>query len=61
MTFQEYFETVMTEQQRKEWLGPARYKMYLKGRKFSDFITPWPQKTMTVKQLKALDLTSFEQ
>lgn len=60
MTFKEYFETVMTEQQRKEWLGPARYKMYLKGRKFSDFITPWPQKTMTVKQLKALDLTSFE-
>lgn len=60
MSFKEYFETVMTEQQRKDWLGPERYKLYRKGLKFDDFISPWPLPGMTVKQLKALDLESFE-
>ncbi|WP_302452256.1 minor capsid protein [Victivallis vadensis] len=59
MSFKEYFETVMTEQQRKDWLGPERYKLYRKGLKFDDFVAPWPRPEMTVKQLKALDLASL--
>ena len=59
-SFKDYFENIMTEQQRKDWLGPERYKLWKSGKyKFDDFVTPYPNRTMTVKQLKAADLASF--
>lgn len=59
-SFKDYFENIMTEQQRKDWLGPERYKLWKTGKyKFDDFVTPWPNKTVTVTQLKEADLASF--
>lgn len=58
--FKDYFENIMTEQQRKDWLGPERYKLWKSGKyKFEDFVTPYPNCTVTVKQLKEADIASF--
>lgn len=59
MTFQQYFLR-MSEQQKKDWLGPRKYEMWKSGRyKIEDFIPPYPEKAFTVKQLKELDKASF--
>lgn len=61
VSFREYFTEHMTEQQRKDWLGPERYKLWKKGGlKLDKFIPPYPQKRMTVEELKKLDKASFE-
>ena len=61
VSFREYFNKYMTEQQRKDWLGPERYKLWKKGSlKLDKFIPPYPQKRMTVEELKKLDKASFE-
>lgn len=58
--FKDYFENIMTEQQRKDWLGAERYKLWKSGKyKFEDFVTPYPNRTVTVKQLKEADIASF--
>lgn len=60
VSFREYFTEHMTEQQRKDWLGPERYKLWKWGRISLDkFIPPYPQKRMTVEELKKLDKESF--
>ena len=61
VSFRDYFNEHMTEQQRKDWLGPERYKLWKKGGlKLDKFIPPYPQKRMTVEELKKLDKASFE-
>lgn len=60
VSFREYFTEHMTEQQRKDWLGPERYKLWKRGGVSLDkFIPPYPQKRMTVEELKKLDKASF--
>lgn len=60
VSFREYFTEHMTEQQRKDWLGPERYKLWKKGNiPLDKFIPPYPQKRMTVEELKKLDKASF--
>nr|DAM90894.1 MAG TPA: minor capsid protein [Caudoviricetes sp.] len=60
VSFREYFNEHMTEQQRKDWLGPERYKLWKKGGlKLDKFIPPYPQKRLTVEELKKLDQASF--
>ena len=60
VSFRDYFNEHMTEQQRKDWLGPERYKLWKRGGIFLDkFIPPYPQKRMTVEELKKLDQASF--
>lgn len=59
VSFRDYFNEHMTEQQRKDWLGPERYKLWKKGLKLDKFIPPYPQKRMTVEELKKLDKESF--
>lgn len=60
VSFREYFTEHMTEQQRKDWLGPERYKLWKRGGISLDkFIPPYPQKRMTVEELKKLDQASF--
>lgn len=60
VSFREYFNEHMTEQQRKDWLGPERYKLWKKGNiPLDKFIPPYPQKRMTVEELKKLDKASF--
>lgn len=60
VSFRDYFNEHMTEQQRKDWLGPERYKLWKRGRISLDkFIPPYPQKRLTVKELKKLDKESF--
>lgn len=59
-SFKDYFENIMTEQQRKDWLGPERYKLWKSGKyKFEDFVTPYPNRTVSVMQLKTADIASF--
>ena len=61
VSFRDYFNEHMTEQQRKDWLGPERYKLWKKGNiPLDKFIPPYPQKRMTVEELKKLDKASFE-
>lgn len=60
VSFRDYFNKYMTEQQRKDWLGPERYKLWKRGGlKLDKFIPPYPQKRMTVEELKKLDQASF--
>lgn len=60
VSFRDYFNEHMTEQQRKDWLGPERYKLWKKGGlKLDKFIPPYPQKRLTVEELKKLDQASF--
>ena len=60
VSFRDYFNEHMTEQQRKDWLGPERYKLWEKGNiPLDKFIPPYPQKRMTVEELKKLDKASF--
>jgi SPP1 gp7 family putative phage head morphogenesis protein len=59
-SFKDYFENIMTEQQRKDWLGPERYKLWKSGKyKFDDFVTPYPNRNMSVLELKKLDIASL--
>ena len=61
-SFKDYFENIMTEQQRKDWLGPQRYKIWRHGNLPTDnFITPYPNRQFTVAELKELDKNSFAQ
>ena len=60
ISFRDYFNEHMTEQQRKDWLGPERYKLWKKGNiPLDKFIPPYPKKRMTVEELKKLDKASF--
>ena len=60
VSFRDYFNDHMTEQQRKDWLGPERYKLWKRGGISLDkFIPPYPQKRLTVEELKKLDQASF--
>ena len=60
MSFKDYFQNEMTDQQRQDWLGPEKFKLWKKGNMPLDrFIPPYPDKTMTVRELKRLDQESF--
>lgn len=62
VNFKEYFENVMTEQQRRDWLGPERYKLWQTGRyKFEDFISPYPSRNVTVAELKKADIAGLSE
>ena len=50
----------MTDQQQKDWLGPERYKLYKDYKLPLDrFIPPYPNKQMTIVELKEHDKASF--
>ena len=50
----------MTDQQRQDWLGPEKFKLWKKGNMPLDrFIPPYPDKAMTVREMKRLDQESF--
>ena len=61
VSFRDYFEKYMTDDQRLKWLGPERFKLWQRGNLPLDkFIPPYPDKRMTVDALKAEDKKSFE-
>ena len=60
VSFRDYFENHMTAQQQKDWLGPERYKLYKDYKLPLDrFIPPYPNKRMTIVELKEQDKASF--
>ena len=60
VSFKDYFENHMTAQQQKDWLGPQRYKLYKDYKLPLDrFIPPYPNKRMTIVELKEQDKASF--
>ena len=60
VSFREYFTDHMSEQQKKDWLGPERYAIYKRGNLPLDkFIPPYPNKRLTVDALKGMDKESF--
>ena len=60
VSFRDYFEKHMSDDQRLAWLGPERFKLWKKGNLPLDkFIPPYPDKRLTVDALKALDLKGF--
>lgn len=61
MSFKDYFQNEMTDQQRQDWLGPEKFKLWKKGNMPLDrFIPPYPDKAMTVREMKRLDQESFK-
>jgi SPP1 gp7 family putative phage head morphogenesis protein len=61
VSFRDYLEKYMTDEQRKQWLGPERFKLWKKGNLPLDkFIPPYPDKRLTVDALKELDKQSFD-
>ena len=61
VSFLDYFEKHMSDDQRLAWLGPERFKLWKHGNHPLDkFIPPYPDKRLTVDALKALDKQSFE-
>jgi hypothetical protein len=62
VSFRDYFEKNMTDDQRLKWLGPERFKIWQRGNLPLDkFIPPYPDKRLTVEKMKELDKTSFAQ
>lgn len=62
VSFRDYFEKHMTDDQRLKWLGPERFKIWKHGNLPLDkFIPPYPDKRLTVEKMKELDKTSFAQ
>ena len=62
MSFKEYFQNEMTDQQRQDWLGKKRYRIWKHGNlPIDNYIPPYPNKEMTVEKLKELDKASFAQ
>ena len=60
VSFKDYLENHMTAQQQKDWLGPERYKLYKDYKLPLDrFIPPYPNKRMTIVELKEQDKASF--
>ena len=60
VSFKDYFENHMTAQQQRDWLGPQRYKLYKDFKLPLDrFIPPYPNKRMTIVELKEQDKASF--
>ena len=60
VSFRDYVENHMTAQQQKDWLGPQRYKLYKDHKLPLDrFIPPYPNKRMTIIELKEQDKASF--
>ena len=56
VSFRDYFNEHMTEQQRKDWLGKKRYDIWKRGKlKLDKFIPPYPNKQLTVKELERLE------
>jgi hypothetical protein len=60
VSFRDYFEKHMTDAQRRDWLGPRRYRIWKHGNLPVDkYIPPYPNPRLTVEQLKELDKASF--
>ncbi len=60
MNFKEYFQNEMTDQQRQDWLGPEKFKLWKRGRiPLDSFIPPYPDRAMTVREMKRRDQESF--
>ena len=61
MNFKEYFQNEMTDQQRRDWLGPEKFEIWKRGKlPLDSFIPPYPDRAMTVRELKRLDQESFK-
>lgn len=59
MSFRDYF-LQMSEEQKLDYLGKAKYEMWKTGKfKVEDFIPAWPNRALTVKELKRKDQESF--
>lgn len=59
MSFREYF-LQMSEEQKLDYLGKRKYELWKTGKyTVEDFIPPWPNRAMTVKELKLKDQESF--
>lgn len=60
VTFREYFTDYMSEEQKRDWLGPERYAIWRRGNlPLDDFIPPYPNPRLTVKALRELDAADF--
>lgn len=61
MSFKEYFQNEMTDQQRRDWLGPEKFEIWKRGKlPLDSFIPPYPDRAMTVREMKRLDQESFQ-
>lgn len=60
MSYKEYLQNGMNDQQRRDWLGPEKFQLWKRGKlPLDSFIPPYPNKAMTVKEMKRLDQASF--
>jgi hypothetical protein len=60
MNFKEYFQNEMTDQQRRDWLGPKKFEIWKRGNlPLDSFIPPYPDRAMTVREMKRRDQESF--
>lgn len=59
MRFTGYFKQ-MSDRQKLDYLGAKKFKLWKSGRfSVDDFVPPYPNRAMTVKELKAKDLEAF--
>lgn len=59
MTYRDYLEQA-PDQLKRDILGKYRYEQYKAGKlKITDFIPPYPDRRLTVRELKKRDLASF--
>lgn len=60
MTFAEYFES-QSEQFKRDWLKPTRYKLYQKGLlSLNDMMDPATDRLFTLAELKKRDIDAFK-
>ena len=60
MTFAEYFES-QSEQFKRDWLKPTRYKLYQKGLlSLNDMMDPATDRLFTLSELKKRDIDAFK-
>lgn len=60
--FEDVFNTIATEDFKRNWLGSTRYKLYKEGKyEISDFVDPLTNKEYTIAQLRELDEKTFKE
>lgn len=60
--FKDVFDTIATEDFKRNWLGATRYKLYKEGKyEISDFVDPITNKEYTIAQLRELDEKTFKE
>lgn len=60
--FEDVFNTIATEDFKRNWLGATKYKLYKEGKyTISDFVDPLTNKEYTIAQLRELDEKTFRE